>query len=318
MTREESPDLNDEYGGFNMKDDAPAFDDPEMLSEFVQDPSYSDRFANDADVLNEDRLDRERLFLMITWGNLHRDEGITHRTDWSGSLSIDPGAIVLKQVIRFESNDRILERTQRNLLEWESVTRPAFDGILVRIVPVSKDNLTDVASEPGDAVIRFDTDPLEVEFKVSQLANLHRVITLDDGNAVAFNVIKLSPSACPHGPIRGVWANHPERQGGFFFGKWSTSNGHIRGHIKGIWGVNDEGKNVFYGKMIDMSGRFEGIVRGEWGRDPERESGGWYAGRWVDRNLRIRGRLRGHWERSAHCNGGFFRGEWAKKCESNI
>jgi len=314
--REESPDLNDAYGGFNMRDDQPAFGDAAMAGEFVEEANYADRFDSDDDVVDEDGSDRPRHFLRITWGNLHRDEGITNPTTWDGALSISSGAIVLKRIIKFEENDRILERTQRDLLEWESKTLPHFDGILVRVVPRVSDSSTDVASNTDDVVLRFRTEPFSVEIKVSDLPGLNRVVTLDDGTAIAFQTITLDPSACPHGPMRGVWANHPERQGGYIFGKWGTADGHVIGFIKGIYGTNDAGKKVFFGKMIDFNGRFEGLVRGEWGHG-DREHSGWYEGRWVDRNLGIKGGLRGNWERSPHCNGGFFRGMWAKRCNSD-
>jgi hypothetical protein len=256
---------------------------------------------------------------MITWGNLHRDPTITHRTDWTGSLSISSGAIVLKRIIRFENNDRILERTQRNLLEWESFTRPSFDGVLVRIVPLPPEDSVDNATATDDVVITFDTEPFQVRFKASQLPGLHRVVTLDDGNAVAFHTITLEPSACPHGPMRGIWAKHPQRPGGFFIGKWGTPDGRMIGYIKGIYGTNAAGKKVFFGKMIDLNGRFEGLVKGEWGHRASVDvvsagQAGWYNGRWVDRNLGIKGKLKGVFERSTHCNGGFFRGMWAKTC----
>ena len=317
--REEVLDLNDEYGGFNLQDDQPAFGDPNMASEFVEDEAVFDRFAGDRDVVDEERLNRPRHFLMITWGNLHRDPTITHRTDWTGSLSISSGAIVLKRVIRFENNDKILERTQRNLLEWQSMTGRGLDGVLVRMVPSPPENSIDSEANTDDVVITFDTEPFEVRFKASQLPGLRRVVTLDDGNAVAFQTITLQPAECPHGPMRGIWANHPERPGGFFIGKWGTPDGRMIGFIKGIYGTNDEGKKVFFGKMIDLNGRFEGLVKGEWGHGPSVDvvsagQAGWYNGRWIDRNLGIKGKLKGHWEQSAHCNGGFFRGAWAKKC----
>lgn len=315
MTREETPDFNDEFGGFNLQDDAVAFGDALLVDELAADVAYADPFATDADVTDEDRSDRPRRFLMITWGNLHRDEAITHRTDWSGALTISSGAIVLKRVIRFEPNDKILERTRRDLLEWESMTGPSFDGILVRVIPRPADNSTSAVTDVDNVVLAFKTGPVSVRIPVSDLHDLHRVIMLDDGNAVAFNTIELPPSACPHGLMRGVWANHPERAGGFFLGKWGTPDGKILGFIRGIYGTNDAGDKVFFGKMIDLNGRFEGLVKGEWGTG-DSEHGGWYAGRWVDRNLGIRGGLKGNWERSPHCNGGFFRGEWAKSCDS--
>jgi hypothetical protein len=317
--REESPDLNDEYGGFNLRDDQPAFGDPELASEFVEEEAVLDRYAEDEDVVDENRLDRPRHFLMITWGNLHRDESITHRTDWSGSLSISSGAIVLKRIIRFENNDKILDRTHRDLLEWESMTGRGYDGVLVRMVPRPSEDALDSEANTDDVVITFDTEPFQVRFKASQLPGLNRVVTLDDGNAIAFQTITLQPAECPHGPMRGIWANHPERPGGFLIGKWGTPDGRIKGFIKGHYGTNDEGKKVFFGKMIDMNGRFEGLVKGEWGHQPSVDvasagQAGWYSGRWIDRNLGIKGKLKGNWERSAHCDGGFFRGVWAKKC----
>jgi len=234
-------------------------------------------------------------------------------------LSISSGAIVLKRVIRFENNDTILERTQRNLLEWHSMTGRGLDGVLVRMVPRPSVDSIDSEANTDDVVITFATEPFEVSFKASQLPGLRRVVTLDDGNAVAFQTITLQPSECPHGPMRGIWANHSERPGGFFIGRWSTPDGRMIGFIKGVYGTNDAGKKVFFGKMIDLNGRFEGLVKGEWGHRPSVDvvsagQAGWYSGRWVDRNLGIKGTLKGNWERSARGNGGFFRGAWAKKC----
>jgi len=314
--RQQSPDVNDEYGGYNTRDESTGFGDEEMLGEFAEDQVYDDPFATDAPELGS--VSDHGLFLMITWGNLHRDAAIAHLTDWSGSLSIDPGAIVLKRTIRFEANDRIIPRTQREVLAWESTTGWGMDGILVRIIPRLSDTSVDVAVDPENTIITFQTDPVKVDFTLAQLPGLHRVITLDDGNAVAFSAVKLPPVPCPHGFLRGAWHNNPERPGGEFFGRWATADGEIKGFLKGIYGVNDDGQKVFFGKMIDRTGRFQGIMRGRWGNHPADEHGGWFAGHWVDRNLMIEGGLKGEWHRSPHCNGGFFRGMWAKNCEGTI
>ena len=37
-TRDQVPDLDDEYGGFNFADEAVGFNDPELLAEFLCDP----------------------------------------------------------------------------------------------------------------------------------------------------------------------------------------------------------------------------------------------------------------------------------------
>lgn len=314
INREESPDLNDPFGGYNMKDEAPAFGDPEMLSEFAEDEDYADPFAARPEIIDIENRQTHRLFLMITWGNLHRDSTIQHWTDWSGGLSVDPGVLLLKQTIRFEPSDRILPRTQRDLIEWESQTRPHFDGILVKILPLPAPTAVDSTIDSTNTIITFATGPVTVEFTLNELPGLHRVITLADGNAVAFNAVFIPPFPCPHGFLGGLWLNDPERPGGVFFGKWATENGRVRGFLKGIYGQNDQGQNVFFGKMIDVTGRFEGIIRGQYGRHPDQENGGWFAGRWVDRRLHIRGGLRGEWRRSNRCHGGFFRGVWAMHC----
>ena len=227
MTREESPNLNDPYGGYNMKDELPGFGDPALAAEYgdesVQD--FDDPFASDSDVAVTDRDGRDRIFLMITWGNLERDSALTHVTDWSGSLSVDPGILLLKRIIHFEPNDEILPRTERDLLEWKSVTRGGFDGILVRVIPRPSLTAADSTIDSSATYIRFMTDPVKVEFTLDQLPGLHRVITLPDGNAVAFTAVRIPQAGCPHGFLHGGWFNHPERPGGVFHGRWASVDG---------------------------------------------------------------------------------------------
>jgi len=316
MTRAESENLNDPFGGFNMLDAAPAFGDAELVSTMGEDVDYHDPFESDGDVTRLRDRERGETMLAITWGNLHRDEGIDHLTNWDGALRVTPGAIVLKKVIRFEPTDHIVPRTQRDLLEWESTTGCCIDGILVRILaqPVLTSADGDSSVDSTNTVISFRTGPLQVEFTLDQLPGLNRVVTLDDGNAVAFQAIHVDPDACPQGFMRGIWANHPERQGGFFKGKWETETGRVKGHIKGIYGVNDQGEKVFFGKMITRTGRFVGIVVGRYEANPNDESGGIFHGRIVNRHRDIIGELGGGWQRSEYCNGGFFRGRWAIAC----
>ena len=314
MTRTEFVDFNDPYGGFNMMDAEPAFGDASMADEFADEVDYDDPVLNDKEVRDRETNDRRPLFLMISWGNLHRDSTITEWTDWSGSLSIDPGVLVLKKVIRFEERDEILPRDDRRLIEWVSYTKPHFDGVLVRVIATPPTTLTtaDSTVDSSATVLSFKTEPFSVEIKLSDLPGLNRVVTLDDGNAVAFVAVEPPNNNCPRGFMRGVWRNHPERSGGVFHGKWAMANGEAHGWMKGHYGVNDDGEKVFFGKMIDTNGRFEGIMKGRWGK--HEENGGWYVGHWVDRNLGIRGALGGEWKRSKRCHGGFYRGRWAMNC----
>jgi hypothetical protein len=317
INRDESPDLNDSFGGFNMLDEAPAFGDDQLVVDFGEDQDYDDPMSRATDIAELERPDRAQLFLMITWGNLHRDSTLTEWTDWTGSLSVDPGAVLLKRTIRFEPHDQILPRTSRDLLEWESKTRLGIDGILVKIHGMPALAPSNVAVrdtvDSASVNIHFETPQLSVDFTLDQLPGLDRTVTLPDGNAVSFTAVRHVPNACPHGMMRGVWKNHPERRGGIIRGRWATANGEVKGYMKGIYGTNDKGEKVFFGKMIDNNGRFEGIMRGHWDNRAG-HNGGHFWGRWVDRNLKIRGGLKGEWRRSDRCHGGFYRGRWAMDC----
>lgn len=315
INRPETVDFDDPYGGFNMADEAPGFGDAALLAEFAGDDAFDDPMARDSEVMALSSQSDEQIFLMITWGNLHRDSTITHVTDWSGLLTVDPGAIILKRVIRFERNDMILPRTERDLLEWQSTTLHGVDGIVVNVLPAPQPDGSagDAPVDSMNTAISFKTEPFSTEFTLKDLPDLDRIVTLDDGNAVAFTAVRITPSDCPHGFMHGIWRNHPERRGGVYLGRWATADGQVRGYMRGRYGVNSEGMKVFFGKMIDTTGRFEGVMKGEWGYG-DGEFGGWFAGRWVDRSLEIRGGLKGEWRRSDRCHGGFYRGRWAKSC----
>ncbi len=318
-TREQVPDLNDEFGGYNLADESPGFGDPMLLDEFGDDEEFSDPMVSDPLVIERDRdhegQERGRIYLMITWGNLHRDSTITHKTDWTGGLAVDPGALILKKTIRFEDHDQILPRKDPGVLRWESFTKPGIDGVVVRIVPGASPDATlaNAEADSANTIVRFRTAPFSVSFSLRELIGLHRVVTLDDGNAVAFEAVYVPPFACPKGFLRGVWRQTPEREGGVFFGKYVDQVGFHRGFVKGHYGANKDGEKVFFGKWISRSGRFEGILRGEYGTYEE-NSAGWFAGGWMGPDRRIKGGLKGEWRRKDECRGGFFRGRWRQEC----
>ncbi len=315
-TRDESPDLNDPYGGFNLADEAPAFDDPLIAKEFsgAEETSYDDPMTTNDSVVNMESPDRGRLFLRITWGNLERDSTIDFATDFSGSLMVDRGAVLLKRLIRFDKGDRIIPRTRPNILEWISHTGPAFDGILVRVFPMPSTSAMHAANDTM-RIVTFSTGPLTESFTLEELKDIHKVFPVDDaGNAVSFDAVYIMPHACPHGFLGGIWKNNPDTAGGFFRGKWISHNGALLGHMKGFYGVNKNGENVFFGKYIDLSGRFRGILRGHYGR-LNADGPGVFSGIWMDSNLRICGGIMGIWKTSNKIDGGgFFRGMWKKHC----
>ena len=160
VTREETVDFDDPYGGYNLGDESEAFGDATMVDDFgpATVAGYDDPMADDPIITDANRNHKTRRYLMITWGNLERDSLVTSSTDWSGSLCVENGAVLLRRTIRFEDNDKILPRVSRDKLEWASHTRPHFDGILVGLHRMCKRDTT------GDSTI-VECDTISVSFK---------------------------------------------------------------------------------------------------------------------------------------------------------
>lgn len=323
-TREQKIDIEDAYGGFNTADEAPAFNDPYLINHYNADGNLAI-----VDNVDTTRVDRRRpRFLMITWGNLRDDSLVSASTDWTGGLCAENGVIRAVRTIRFERNDHLEPRTSRECVQWVSHTQPDFDGVIVALFKTTDcDSLTDPAvidtlCEGPPLSLTFKTGPLTITFSEDELADLHRVIPVDDaGNAVAFNVIQGRPDICRQGFLAGQWLPAPERQDngvqGFFRGQWVSESGMHRGHLRGVYGVNRHDEHVFFGKWIVEDGRFHGLLIGRYGVADRTRGGenGWFEGVWVSRNLAAAGGLRGVWGTGDDSKeGGFFRGAWRQRC----
>ena len=78
--------------------------------------------------------------VVLVWGHLPQ----AHDADdadpdpkvenWSGSVSVDAGAIGLERTIAFDANDHIDPRTSKTSLSFDSHTLPYVDGLLLRAV----------------------------------------------------------------------------------------------------------------------------------------------------------------------------------------
>lgn len=324
-TREQTIDLDDEYGGLNFGDEAPNFGDPMLAVDYGPESSieYDDPMARDPEVMRIRARERRHTYLMITWGNLEGDTLIQSVTDWSGGLSVDNGVVVLERTIFFDPNDEILPRTSRDTIEWISHTKPHFDGVIVALHEALRCDSTCADSLRLDVPVdepmsvTFKTGPLTVTIDEADLADLHRVVTVDDeGNAVAFNTITVRPDECPSGFMAGQWKDVNDRPGGLFRGEWISRNGVHMGYMRGVYGPNSRGENVFFGKWITRAGRFQGLLRGHYSPAADRP-GGSFDGVWLSRDLQVMGRLGGVYGKrdDAERPGGFFRGRWASRCE---
>ncbi len=325
--REQVVDLDDAYGGYNTADEAPAFDDPSLVSDYGAEGDVE--IADQVDLSTTDRR-HPRRFLMITWGNLCADTLVDFSTDWTGGLCAENGVIRVVRTIRFEEpRDHLVPRTSRECVEWVSHTQPSFDGVIVALYKtmncdsLNSTTMVDTLCEPLS--VTFKTGPLTITFTQDELADLHRVIPVDDaGNAVAFNVITREPGECASGFLAGQWKPAPGRNDrgvqGFFRGKWVSENGLHMGFLRGVYGINRRDQHVFFGKWITESGRFRGLLAGRYGvlEETDTRADGWFEGVWFSRQLHTMGGLRGVWgTREDDKEGGFFRGVWRERCDAS-
>ncbi len=330
-TPREAVNLDSPTGGFTASSEKPAFGEPDAIGALANESQVEDSCENDPGFQRMLRARGARLYdFRAVWGHL-ADASDTNAAkpcplDWSGTLHLEGGIIAIEKVIGFEPTDS-LWRVDKSTIQWVSRTGPRVDGIQVKLVvpPTNKDNATCVACEPK-LVLR--TGPYSRTFTLKELVSMNVVEPVDRcGNAISITSMLAIPQ-WPHGRLAGSWKMTPpdtlappdsnNTEGivlGVFRGIWIAERGLIGGCLKGVYGLNSEGKKVFFGKYIDPDGRFMGILRGTYGVRPEVSENaarphGWFAGEWVDENVNVKGKLKGHWIGERETGNGYFHGVW--------
>lgn len=337
--------LQDDFGGYTASDEAPAFADGDLLDAADEEVEFNDPVANSPEVvdLSEDS-ESGHFHLRAVWGRLEFDPTVSEATDWTGSLTITRGAMVVRRVIRFErGQDYIEPRHERTLVEWVSQTTVHNDGIGVDIFvppPIPEidsveiyviDSLGDTVGvrirvdtlwlEPDPVTVAFETGPYSRTFTLRELARLDTVVYLEDSNAVAFHAHELNHCICRRGFLRGTWG-YDDEGNGVFKAVWIGCAGFPSGYMRGHWGVNDNGRKVFFGKWISANGAFEGLIRGVWGNRPttnandlaNRRAGGYFAGRIYNGEGTEIGALGGRYVSHPQHRHGFLQGRWKLYC----
>jgi hypothetical protein len=334
--------LHDEFGGYTTSAEQPGFGDADLIESEEEEQLVEDVLAASPEVqsMSEDPASGFFRFRAV-WGQLRLDTTVTEVTDWTGSIEISRGGMLVRKTIRFEPNDGLLPRTHRKLVEWESRTTIHNDGIVVDLIipklfPTFDTTVTYEVDSLGDSTKVFvvDTIPPDVEpvtvafrtgpysrtFSLAEVAALDTIVTLDDSNMVAFSGMQIL--RCPRGFLGGRWGRDDEGRG-VFRGKWIDHFGRIAGWLRGHYGVDDDGLRVFFGKWINRGGDFEGFLRGTWhprrhdATDAEsamRCASGRFEGTIYRANRTPIGRLGGHYGTAPWLDGGFFMGRWKLAC----
>ena len=304
---EELTELDRPYGGFDTSDELPAFGDPKISVAYDDDQDVDDLITLDpefTDVIGSDTVNA--YYIRITWGLLEGDSTATDIINWDGSATITRGKLGIMKTIRFEGNDRIiLPRPDRKTVQWESVTVPHYEGIL--LVIVDKDTL----NVPGE--FTFMTNLYTKTFSYDELDSLELVETVTpQGHQVSIQAYNNQIIPFGGGFLEGQWIKN-RQHGGIFKGRWINNVGTRVGHLKGIWGENRFGEKVFFGKYVHLNGQFGGILAGKWGYNDQDQNKGWLKGRWVNHSLTAIGTLQGHWKvKEDSTRHGFFHGKWKR------
>ncbi|MEZ5360519.1 MAG: hypothetical protein R3F48_17025 [Candidatus Zixiibacteriota bacterium] len=311
----------EDFGSYKPTDEEPNFGDEAVaeLTTEAEEADFADPVALSPVVDSVENQDYPDIFAMrIVWGNLEQDSGVTELTDWSGTLTLSRGAIVVKRTIRFEpGQDYILPRYNDSgvyipeELSYVSQTSWHFDGLRLNLyIPPS---VTDEV-----VTLTYESPQLSITFTMDELEDLDTLINIGFGNAISFQAMRFDPASLTHGGLTGRWGRDEEGNG-IFYGTWMSSTGELMGTLMGDWGVDEDGKPVFAGKYIDINGQFEGLIKGQWRINGLGENAtGHFAGRIYNADLEPIGKLFGHFKRGTVRKSGYFAGRWCVGCPNIV
>lgn len=297
--------LNMENGGLDAKPETPMFGDA-MVADL---PIFAPKFADATDqvaAFSAQAPGAKRYDVVVMWGHMPAPHDADPTVlepkpiDWTGSVSVDKGAIGLSHTVKFDDKDAVLPRTDPRSLSFESHTLPHVDGLLLHVIV------------PADApqTLHFKTDALTTDI---DLASLDKTAgggqRLDDGrNGMVYLGFQDSPG-CAKGFVFGRWGK-VKPQLGRLHGSVFGARGERLGHVKGIWGhAKAKDKDVFFGKYIEEGGEFRGLFGGVYG-------GGKLGGIWGTRDPKDAGTLEGVYSDGymQKDGKGVWLGRWSERC----
>jgi hypothetical protein len=302
---ENNTDLVSEYGGYAFTDEKASFGESEFSRLEIAENSLA---AADSDTV----ATPNSFLVRVMWGQLHGNSNATEVIDWSGAFSVSSGRLAALRTLAFErSTDRLLRRDDRQVLPYESKTRPHFDGLLLLI--------HDSDNDPG-ATLSMRSGPYSGSWTFEELRRANQVIRVDDqGNALSVTGMSLpDDAACLGGAVRGHWVQRVDQRGAFR-GLWMSRLGRPLGHMRGHFGVNAQGQNVWFAKIIGRDGTLIGLARGSFEPNTERP-GGTFSGHWAANEGKRSGDILGHYlpaRSDGDRNAGFFQARWKSDCDSD-
>jgi len=292
---------------FDTNDENPAFGKASLQTDDDTEVRVDDNLTTDTDrnrIMDTDSTTKV-YFVRMTFGRLEGDTTATDVVDWSGSLQVNKGAIVVRKTIKFERGDRLdLPRESRQELNFKAFTVTRYDGIAFAIVD---DPALDL-----DGILTVNAGQFSTTFSFSELDSLG---FLQEVGADEISIISHSKFAAPFagGFFTGHWYRVTGNSGGFE-GRWISPDSDKVGHLKGRWGKGRRGSREMHGKIINDDGTFIGKLNGEWGYNRTQGRRGWLAGKYVNRSNQTVGTFKGHFHTGTpEDRKGFMAGRWKER-----
>jgi hypothetical protein len=298
-TAEVQSNLELENGGLDTSDELPQFGEQDVFTQaqIEQDAPAADPMATDPAIAELDTSTAARHRVLIAWGKMPADPTATDGRDWSGSLRLSRGGMIIGRTVGFESaTDHVAPRTARDLIEFTSVTRPFADGLALRVIdpdPASADALT----------LTYHSNVTNQDYSLDLAQLAAGPVSIDAGNGFRVVAVSLRDRDCDHGFLRGRWVALRENLG-VYRGLIVNADGEVTGHIRGIWGQRRNGDKVMFGKFIATDGTFRGLVAGTY-------DAGQFHARWLT-SAGDHGMLGGVYFDAPNVRGGVFMGRWAE------
>jgi hypothetical protein len=282
---------------YNTSDEKPGFGDPEILA-MTEDAPWDDPYAGG----DQPQALAAAIYLRVLWGNLTLAIGERQPLNYSGSIAIDDGVLVVQRTIAFEPGDAEIEaREDPTHVVWWSVIGPHYDGLALLLTP---------GQTPEDQnLLHVTIGPFTADYSVAELRDLLLVEPsgYEDDNVA---IVSQESDGATRGFIFGHWRDVERARGGVFKGKWESASGSLIGHERCRYLPEGDGAGELRGKSIDLDGHFRGLLRGEYHETGGQPARGEFDGDWLDADLTTLGGMRGVYVKDGPRGMGFALGTW--------
>ena len=298
--------LASSFGGLSEGDELPDFGDAELQTPaFQPDPKFTDPVK-----LRGGFQRAEHVRIAVMRGYLRPHPGATEVVDWSGGITVTNAAVRVLRTLRFNEEGVIIRpRTDVTTVEFESQTLPHADGLLLDVVIAPALN-----PSGGPVTLSFNTVPFTSTISIEPGRRLSSIVPVDPaGHVLAYHIIRPDADGCAEGFLRGTWRAKETSDGrevGVLKGRFAADDGRLRGLMRGVFGVRENGKQVWFAKVVDRDGTFLGIFAGRYGD-------GRFAGLFLGANRKVRGVVRGRYEDADRGHDSGFIGRYSRRCEED-